>query len=252
MAWPAEAGALFQIKSHGVLSPEVGTAEFINPAPWRTKFYQQARGTFRIFNAAAYRFYGGTSTIPKETDTPYDTASSLPDTPTDTYSTDGTRYFAVSYFDGVLDSGFLAVGPNGERYWRLDISSDVEVDSPPQKPNDVRLELKANGVVRVLGLYAYTGDERADTWALTYTVNGSDPGSGSPDYTEDMATSGLCVFDYDLPAQANGTTVKVRLQTRRSGSYSETDSDDIRTATADATGPSAPPGGSQWTGTIDG
>jgi len=252
MAWGAASSAVFaSTVATAPVSAAVGVATIYNPATWRGKFYQQARGKFRIFNTAVYRFYYSSTGPPLESDTPYDTNATLPDTPTNTYA-DGTHYYAVSYFNGVIDSGFLEVGPNGERYWRIDITSDVEVDSPPLKPNDVRLELKANGVVRVLGLYTYTGAERADTWALTYTVNGSDPGDGSPDYTEDITTSGLGVFDYDLPAQSNGTTVKVRLQTRRSTSYSETGADDIRTATADATGPSAPPGGSQWTGIIHG
>ena len=245
-----EFDAQFYMSAAAPVGVAAGYASTVNPSAWRGKFYQQARGVHRIFNTAGYWFFYGT-TPPVETDTRYDSNATLPDTPTDTY-TDGTHYFAVGYFNGVIFSGFLAVGPNGEPYWRLDISSDVEITSPPKKPNDVRVELKASGVVRVLGLYAYTGDERADTWALTYTTNGSDPGSGSADYTATMATDGLAVFDYDLPAQAHGTTVKVRLQTKRSTSYSETDSADILTATADATGPSAPPGGSQWRGIIHG
>jgi len=61
-----------------------------------------------------------------------------------------------------------------------------------------------------------------------------------------MPTAGLAVLAYDLPAAADGTTVKVRLQTVRDTTYSEDST--VKTATADATGPAAPPAADRWVG----
>jgi hypothetical protein len=68
-----------------------------------------------------------------------------------------------------------------------------------------------------------------------------------------MTAAGLVVLSSTLPAQANGTTVKVRLQTRRqeedeSWTYSENST--IKTISADALGPGAPEGGATWPGEV--
>ena len=217
------------------------------PNPFRGRYYLDARGKYRVFGAAEYRFYRSNSAPPAEGDSPYATSSTLPHEPADAFA-DGTWYLSVSWFNGVLDSGFLPLGDGGETYLRLDLSGGEEVTSPPAGPLDWRLELRPSGVVRVHGLYWQTGTLRADTWAIAYTVNGSTPAAGSPDVTEAIAAVGMAVLSYDLPAQANGTTVKVRLQTRRDSSYSEDST--VNTATADAAGPAAPPAGDRWPGNL--
>ncbi len=204
-----------------------------------------ARGLYRIFAAAEYRFCRSSSTPPVEGATPFATNATLPHEPSDVYG-NGTWYLSVSYFNGIYDSGFLPVGPMGETYIRLDLAAGIETGSPPEAPLRWHLETRASGVVRIMGVYAQAGSLRADDWALAYTTNGSTPPTDTPDATQAMATADLDYLVYDLPAQSNGTTVKVRLQTRRNDGtdavpvwvYSE--SSDVLTIAADATGPTAP------------
>src|SRR3972149_2472753 len=58
---------------------------------------------------------------------------------------------------------------------------DAEAGTPPRGPNEWRLEAKGAGVVRVWGLYYELGSNRADTWAIAYTLDGSDPPADTPD-----------------------------------------------------------------------
>ena len=216
--------------------------------------YHDGRGKYRVFNAAGYRFYRSNSSPPAESDTPFATNATLPHEPSDTYA-DGTWYLSVSYFNGVLDSGFLPLGPHGETYLRLDLSGGEETIQPPKGPNDWRLEACAGGVVCVVGFYFESDDNRADQWAIAYTTDGSDPPADTPD-ANPAVQGNLSVLGYDLPAQSHDTTVKVRLQTRRNdgtaGSpdwvYSEGST--ILTLSADAQGPAAPPAATLWTGQL--
>lgn len=212
------------------------------------------RGLYRVFNSAVYRFYRSNSAPPEEGDSPYATNATLPHEPTDAFA-DGIWWLSLSYFNGVLDSGFLPVGPNGETYLRLDLSSGAEVGSPPQAPFSVLLEQRAGGVVRVVVLYHEAGDTRADTVVITATFDGSTPAedSGSPTAEVAISGTGLVFVAYDLSAQANGTTVKVRVQTRRTDAGPTdvwSDGSSVLTTTADAAGPSAPAGGAAWRGSL--
>lgn len=261
MAWPAEAGALFPVPlplppaAPAPLPPLL--PQRATSVPWRHRYYPQLRGKHRIFNAAGYRFYRSNSAPPEEGDTPFATSAgdAMPYEPTDTYA-DGTWYLALDYTNGIHSSGFYPIGPNGERYVRMVIASGAEVEEPPLGPLSWHLELRAGGVVAVVGAYAEaTAALRADTWAIAYTTNGSTPAEDSPTVTVDMTSTagqapsgGLAVLDYDLPAQSNGTTVKVRLQTYRTSDTSYSDGSTVETATADASGPSAPGSGATWLG----
>lgn len=209
--------------------------------------YSTARGQYRVFNAAVYRFYRTDGSPPEEGDTPYATSATLPDTPATTFG-DGDWYISSSFYNGVIDSGFLPLGENGETYIRLGLSGGVETGTPPQAPQDIRLGLEANGVVRVHALYFQAGSNRADTWAVGATFNGVDPVEDSPTLTPTMATSGLAVLALALPAQVDGTTVKVRTQARRGIVYSEGSS--VLTVLADAEGPTVPTYGESWPGGI--
>jgi hypothetical protein len=187
------------------------------------KRHGASRAKYRVFNAAVYRLYRSNVAPPEPGDTPYATSVSLPTTPANTFA-DGTWYLSVSKFNGVLDSGFLPLGPQGETYVKLVIVAGVAQAAEPSKPILVSTELLDGGVVRVTALYvaAADGTSRADTWAIAYTTDGSTPTAGSPTVTAAMSgTSGLEILQYELPAQADGTTVKALVQSRLSTTYSE-------------------------------
>lgn len=207
--------------------------------------YAGGRGSYRIFNDAEYRLFRSNVAPPETTDTPYATATSLPTTPGDTFA-DGTWYISVSYFNGVLDSGFLPLNDRGETYIRLDISGGVVVERPPQGPLGWTLQQLAGGVVRIAAMYAEEGTLRADTWAIAYTTDGSTPAEDTPDVTQDIDSAGLAILEYDLPAQVDGTVIKVRLQTLRGSTYSE--GSEVQTITIDTTAASAVLGWETWRG----
>jgi len=207
------------------------------------------RGVYRIFNASAVRFRRG-ATPPAEGDTPYAEASGLPATPTNTFA-NGTWYVAASRFNGCLDSGFARLDSSDRTTIRLDVSDDGGVRAAPDGPGTFYLEVQAGGVVRVCAVYRQTGDLRATQWAITYTTNGATPGEDAPDLTRGIISSGPSVLLYDLPAQEDGTVVKVRLQTRRNDGtdgdplWVYSDGSVVLTATADAVVTDTPPAGDE-------
>jgi len=174
----------------------------------------------------------------------YATNASLPHEPSDTFG-DGVHRFAATYFNGVVESDLMPIGPNGETWLRLDVASGAEANPPPSGPADWRLEERTGGVIAVCGAYYQTGTLRATQWAITYTTDDSNPGTGSPDVTVTMPTGLVAELAYALPAQSNGTVVKVRLQTRRQDGATWYYSEDltIKTVTVDTIGPAAPPAG---------
>lgn len=236
--------------------PLVARRLFGDPSTFRRHYLAEGRGKYRVFNGAEYRLYRSNAGPPLETDTPFATTPTLPFEPSDLFA-DGTWWLSVSWFNGVIDSGFLPLGPKGETYIRLDLSGGQTTNRPPYAPESVRLEVRPAGVIRVVGLYIERGALRATQWAMTYTTDGSTPGTPpavTPTATEAMNTSGgVAALLHDLPAQADGTTVKVRTQTRRlDGStwlYSEGST--VLTATADTTGPAAASNGTGF-GSVSG
>lgn len=190
-------------------------------------FAAAARGTYRIFGPAVYRFYRSTSAPPAPGDVPYATSASLPATPATTFA-DGTWYVSASYFDGVYDSGFLPMGPGGETYKTLVVSGGVAKSFPPAVPSDAKIRGRAGGVARVTAIYlpacdavAIGGPGPADAWAITYTTDGSAPTPCSG--TADVPTVAVAIpprsnrpqLAVDLPAQVAGTNVKAIVQLRR-------------------------------------
>lgn len=245
------------------LRPEHVARMMLSMAGGRQRFVQKYVGKYHVFGAEEYYFYFGT-TPPDDNSPVQETSASLPYTTTATFG-DGAQYIAVKKTNGVAVSDFFPIGPNRENYLRIDISSGDEIDGPPQPAPYWHLEQKASGVVRVVGFYAERGTLRGDQWAITVTTDGSQPGSDSPDYTGTtdaeliIDDSGTAKIEFDLPAQAHGTIVSVRVQIRRDDGaggwiYSETIPDALgqtngyQTISADAQGPSTPPGGDTWPG----
>ena len=224
-------------------------------APPRPRRYLDARGKYRVFNAAGYRFYRSLDVPPLEGSTPFASSGSLPHTPAETFS-DGAWFLSLSYFNGAIDSGFLPLGPAGETYLPLNVSGGAATVAAPLGPLDWRLEAAAGGVVRIVGVYFQTGGGRAGQWSIGYTVDAGDPPADAPDALEEMPSSGLAVLSYQLPAAADAATVRVRLQTRRNGgtisvpSWSYSQASTVKTIAADAAGPAAPPAADRWAGEL--
>ena len=220
------------------------------PAPFRGRYRHDARGLYRVFNTFEYRFYFGDGAPPSESDTPYATSATLAATPA-TLFVDGDWYLSVSVFNGVIDSGFLPLGANGESYQRLRVSGGVAAAEAPHGPGDWRLERRAGGVVSVIGFYYDASAIRAAEWAIGFTTDGSDPPADSPTVTVTMPTVGLAVLDNPLPAQADGTVVRVRLQTRRTGPNIYSERSTIKEAVAAAAAAAATVGTlDRWTGRL--
>ena len=205
----------------------------------KVSYQTDARGVYRVFNEAVYRFYRSQTAPPVEGDTPFDTNATLPHEPADTFG-DGVWFISTSFYDGIYDSGFLPLGPLGETYIRLDLTAGVETTSPSSGPAEWHLENVGGGIVRVVASYAQDGTLRADQWSIAWTFNGSEPATSTPDAAVDIPADGLAVLTYSLPAQADGITVKVRLQTRRlDAAYVYSEDSEVRTLIADDSGPTA-------------
>lgn len=214
------------------------------------KHYATMRGKYRIFNDAEYRFYRSDTAPPEEGSEPFATSSSLPYTPDDVYA-NGTWYLSMSYFNGVIDSGFLPLGPNGETCLRLDITAGEEVLSDPNKPLDWHLETRAGGVVRIVGVYYQSGDLRADEWAIKWTTGLGTPLPDNPNVTVAMPSRGVAILEYDLPAQEHGTRVSALVQTRRDdGTWAYSNYVSYKSAYADSEGPTTPLSAERWPGPI--
>jgi len=209
----------------------------------------ELRGLYRIFNAAEYTFFHSAIAPPAESDPPAESNATSPWTPATSYTASSENYLALSWSNGVIDSGFYPVGPRGESYLILRVDGSYEEEAArPYGPTLWQLELRAGGVIRVTANYYQGGPDRADTWAIAYTTNGSTPATDSPGVTQTIPSGGLAKLSYDLPAQADGTTVKVRLQTRRDGIYSADST--VQTITADDSDPSTPLGDANWPGSL--
>jgi|SRR6185437_3286244 len=211
--------------------------------------FSDARGLYRVFNAPCFRFYRSSTAPPPVGSAPFTTNATLPYQPTSTYA-DGTWYLSASYFNGVLDSGFLPLGPNGETYLTIEIVSGVAASTRPSPPYTAYLKVIAGGVVQIVAAYPRVSDaaNAAKQWAIAYTTDGSTPPSNAPSITPTMMTGPLALLSYNLPAQANGTVIKVQLQTLRSGVYSLPGA--VLSATASSIGPSAPLDLRAWPGQL--
>ena len=252
MAWPTEAGAIARHPSprtRRATGVRRSRSHVVSPATFRGRHYHVARNYYSVFGAAEYRFYRSNSAPPVLSDTPYDTNATLPDTPTDVFA-DGTWFISVTFFNGLIESGFLPIGPAGETYLRLDVSGGEQIVSPPAGPGDWRLEQRTAGVVTVIGFYIQVGENRANKWSIARTFDGSTPATDTPDVELLMPALGLAIIEHDLPAQIEGATVKVRLQTMREDvtgdSFSE--SSEVKSTTALVDGPTAIEGADAWPG----
>lgn len=198
------------LTTHRSRPPRARRPQLLAPShfPWPNRHATAARGLWRIFAPACYRIYRSQVVPPGEGDLPWATATTLPSTPSGTFA-DGTWFLSVSYFNGIYDSGFLPLGPNGETYLTVTIAAGLVVADPPPTPMSIELEEMDPGVVTVTALVA--NERTADEWVITYTVDGG----AAVVLTEAYPSGALAVLSYPLPAQAAGSVVVVTVQTRR-------------------------------------
>jgi hypothetical protein len=223
-------------------------------------------GLWRIKNAAKYWFRWNTSRPPTLDDPVNGTTATLPHTPADTF-TSGTVYVAMTYFNGVLESGFYPVGANNEPYLRIDLDAGgTQTISPPAAPLTVDLQDRGAGTARIVAYYSDRAAEayRADQWCVAYTTDGTTPPADTPDYTASIGSGVVIPLMLDLDADFDGaafpashnTALQVRVQTRRNDgtagspdwTYSKTTDADVQSITIDAQGPDAPPGAHPYAG----
>lgn len=221
-------------------------AIFISPPrPDYARRAASARGLYRIFNGEEYRFYRSNSVPPTLLDVPFASSQTLPYTPTDTYA-DGTWLLSMTYFNGVLESGFFPIGVNGQTYKTIEISSGAALDTRPSAPTNVTLAQLSGGVVRVSAVYnaLVDGTNAATEWSISYTVNSAHfatvilPINNAP----------FSILAYNLIAQSTGDIVEVTLEVRRGSTYNLTSIPVSITIQAD--GPTAPIGISSWVGNL--
>lgn len=231
---------------------------------WRSystyaKYTAEGRGLYRIFNAAEYRFYRttGGGKPDQSADSPFETNATLPYTSTTTWA-DGTWWTSVAYFNGVIESPFLALGPAGETALRLEVASSAQVKLPPEGPDSFTLEQLASGVIRIHATYfpgrdTNGGDGKATEWAIWRTFDGSAPNpANAPDLTVTMTFGfGFDVLSKDLAAQSHGVTVKVLVRTRRDDPpVIASENTTVVSTTADTTGPAVPGSLYSWRGQL--
>lgn len=227
---------------------------------WRARHYVDINGIYRIFNAAEYRFYRKLNSAPVlGVDSSFATNATLPHEPVDTWA-DGTWYTSVTFFNGVIESGFLPLGPAGETAIKLVVSGGALEGSPPSGPTRFDLILLPDGDVRVHGIYwpipdaGTNGPGKADEWSIDFTTDGSAPSVSTPTVTKTMTfVMGFDLLEHDITA-ADGQTVRVLAQTRRNDGtvpspvwvYSTNSAD--KSIVADGTGPAAAGTADAWRG----
>lgn len=198
------------------------------------------RGCYRVDGTAGYQAYHEEDADPVPgVDDPFATNATLPFTPDDVFG-NGDHRFALTYEN---DHGLEG---DSRKITRIIVSGGSEDDLPPSGPYQIRLSPRPDGEMRVeaLAVLAAAGsDRRATHWALWYTTDGSAPGGGDADYTETISAGrGFGRLRYDgIPAQDDGTLVRVLVRTRTGSTDSE--GDVSGSLTIDRTGPGAPAGG---------
>ena len=181
-----------------------------------TSEYGEVVGLWRIFETANLRAYqaDGETPVPG-VDTPLDTFASLPHQVT-TAIGDGDHHLVLTRHNGVREApaGHVA---------RLHIAGGVEVLPPPSDPQDLWLEQRSGGVVRVHARYpkAADGAHPATLWAIWKgTYNPQNP--GPPDETVAVyGGRGFAVLSHDLtPAFGDAQTATITVRMQRGVTYS--------------------------------
>lgn len=254
MAWPTEAGWMAATVAHSRRSRSArrrrasaaGSVVLLALSRHAARFVSLSR----ITEPAEYRIWRTVGSPPDPGSDPvHATPAALPTTDGPLGSID--YFYAVSYYNGVLDSGLLPIGADGRTWVRVNLDPLVgAIDGPPPDPLDVRLEARPGGVVRVHALWsgARDGTER---WVVTYTDDGSTP-LGAPFWVPTIQQSfggaSLAVLEADLPASADGSTVRALVQVQSGTGLLSYSPGVEASVVADAAAPSSSLAGAPWPG----
>lgn len=221
----------------------------IAPPLGRARYRQRWIGLWRAFNAAGYRVYWQHGSPPSAGDAPVAVGPTLPIHISGPIA-DGVWYLSVSWFNGVLDSGFLPIGPAGETWLRFDFDRGAPSATPPRAPISARGELLPDMGWKIHAVYAEDGPDRADEWVI-YTLVDTDP-NGDPltgnRETIPMASGGVGILSFTpaIPAATGGEYAIALVRTARGGVESENTAAIV--LAGDDAGPDAPVGYTQWSG----
>jgi len=85
MAWPAELASLGVVTARRTPPPRRPrrgpTSRVLDATRFRRRYVVEARGLWRIFGPAVYRFYRNQARPPRQGDTPFATSATLPHEP---------------------------------------------------------------------------------------------------------------------------------------------------------------------------
>jgi hypothetical protein len=186
------------------------------------RHYHDWRGRWHVPTDPAYWVYIESTPPDDNVHTPTAEPGGLPWT-SSALGASGTFYVSVAYFNGYESSGFLTVGDNGETYRKLILIGSAEQPIPPNGVIEASIQPDAGGKMRVTASYDQAGANRATEFALAWSTGGTPPPTSTPDRTASIPAAGLAVLDEIVPdtGEADGTLINVRIQTRRSGVYSD-------------------------------
>lgn len=200
------------------------------------------RGAYRVEEDALerYELFIGQDADPDPDGTPDETFTSLPHetaalTPGHTYRFLLRRRNKHGLSSQNLSCRTVIVAGDGS-----------ETEASPSGPDETRVEAAAAGTIRVRAWYhpGPDGDAAADTFLVFLATGGGDPDpdNDSPITTATMdASDGTARLDWTSGAYADGTTVKVIVRSRRSGTPNyDSENTTIFTVGAETSGPSTP------------
>jgi hypothetical protein len=200
----------------------------------------EAIGHFRVADPGVegYELYRGVNAEPDLAGAAWETFTSLPHS-TASLSVGNTYRFVLRQRNryGLISenttSTVITVAGDG-----------TQTATPPSAPTDITGLALDGGVVQISAVYtpAPDGDNAATTWLVYHRTNGTnpDPATDTPAETAMVNADGLVKLTWESAAQADGTTVKVLVRTRRDGTPdADSTNSTIVTVTAETSGPAA-------------
>jgi len=223
---------------------QVATPELDNYVRWQfvvsgTTYDEEAQGRYRVANdaLARYELYRGVDTEADLDAAAWETSATLPHT-TAALDASHTYYFVTRY-----RNKYNLISQNTEQTIIIVDGDGDETEASPGVPRDITVSAAASGTIRVTANYYYVEDDtdiQADTWAIWWTTDGSEPDpSGAADDTETMSNAGgIAMLDYTSSAFSEGNTITIIVRARRAG---DTDYDSSNTTSYSAVATSAGP-----------